>query len=140
MCPWNDIRGNDEFEPCSRDTACAGKKCSYPDAVCTVNPCSCEASFVDMNGQAVSCEDSLDEPNYIFDGTRCDKIREEQYKTGSSFQVGCDKDGKFLPIQCNKAVEDKETCWCVDESGNRLSNSTVFIRGGRKCGKNKVLM
>lgn len=133
MCPWTDVRSQQDSEPCSRDQACADLECVYPNAVCTVNPCTCEPFYIDINGQRVNCSDGSDMPNYIIDGTSCEKIREQQFKTGSSFFVGCDKDGRFLPIQCNGVENGEETCWCVDEAGSMIANTTIFVRGEKKC-------
>ncbi|KAJ9582850.1 hypothetical protein L9F63_022809 [Diploptera punctata] len=57
--------------------------------------------------------------------TRCQALQEKLYA------VNCDADGKFLPTQCfpRKFTE----CWCVDEAGNQLPNTTTFKRGAKIC-------
>lgn len=54
--------------------------------------------------------------------TRCNAL-----KTSASFTVKCDEFGSFQPTQCNNA-----TCWCVDQAGNQISETTFSI-GSNKC-------
>lgn len=42
----------------------------------------------------------------------------------------CDQEGKFLALQC-----EENTCWCVDEAGNQLSNTNTFQKDHHTCGK-----
>ncbi|XP_055903393.1 uncharacterized protein LOC129939416 isoform X2 [Eupeodes corollae] len=59
----------------------------------------------------------------LTDTTRCFGIA----KT-ASFPVECDEKGSFLPTQCNR-----NKCWCVDEAGNQIPQTSTFQRGTRKC-------
>ncbi|PSN48928.1 hypothetical protein C0J52_03479 [Blattella germanica] len=52
--------------------------------------------------------------------TRCQALQERMYA------VNCDSDGKFLPTQCYPRKFPE--CWCVDEAGNQLPNTTTFKR------------
>lgn len=54
--------------------------------------------------------------------TRCNALKET-----ASFTVKCDEFGTFQPTQCNNA-----TCWCVDQAGNQISETTFSI-GSAKC-------
>ncbi|UYV78374.1 hypothetical protein LAZ67_16001118 [Cordylochernes scorpioides] len=57
MCPWATVTGRYDVEPCSRTLACAGATCpGHPDALCTADPCTCAASFVDSNGEPLDCD------------------------------------------------------------------------------------
>lgn len=47
----------------------------------------------------------------------------------------CDQEGKFLPLQC-----EENTCWCVDEAGNQLPNTSTFQKGEKSCGKLALLL
>ncbi|KAK9721248.1 WAP-type (Whey Acidic Protein) 'four-disulfide core' [Popillia japonica] len=40
----------------------------------------------------------------------------------------CDSNGQFLPGQC-----DRDMCWCVDEAGNQLPNTSSFKKGEQLC-------
>ncbi|XP_045483161.1 balbiani ring protein 3-like [Harmonia axyridis] len=40
----------------------------------------------------------------------------------------CDANKKFLPQQC-----EEDICWCVDEAGNQLPQTSTFRRGERTC-------
>lgn len=42
----------------------------------------------------------------------------------------CDAQGKFLPTQC-----DQDICWCVDEAGNQLPQTSSFNKGEQLCCK-----
>lgn len=42
----------------------------------------------------------------------------------------CDSNGQFLPGQC-----DRDMCWCVDEAGNQLPNTSSFKKGEQLCCK-----
>lgn len=59
----------------------------------------------------------------LSDITRCYGIA----KT-ASFPVACDEKGAFLPTQCNK-----NRCWCVDEAGNQIPQTSTFQKGTREC-------
>lgn len=55
--------------------------------------------------------------------TRCLALRET-----ANFQVSCEEDGSFSPLQCNG-----KQCWCVDAAGNQLASSMTFRRGAKTC-------
>lgn len=55
--------------------------------------------------------------------TRCLALRET-----ASFQVSCEEDGSFAPLQCNG-----KQCWCVDAAGNQLASTMTFRRGAKTC-------
>lgn len=45
-----------------------------------------------------------------------------------NFQVSCEEDGSFSPLQCNG-----KQCWCVDAAGNQLPSTMTFRRGAKTC-------
>ena len=55
LCPyWS--AASMEPKPCSRAETCEGQVClGYPEAICRVDPCSCSAQFVDVQGQPITC-------------------------------------------------------------------------------------
>lgn len=55
--------------------------------------------------------------------TRCFASRDT-----ASFQVSCEEDGSFSPLQCNG-----KQCWCVDAAGNQLESTMTFRRGAKIC-------
>lgn len=55
--------------------------------------------------------------------TRCFALKET-----ASFQVSCEEDGSFSPLQCNG-----KQCWCVDGAGNQLASTMTFRRGAKTC-------
>ncbi|KAK2706809.1 hypothetical protein QYM36_014742 [Artemia franciscana] len=63
--------------------------------------------------------------------TRCKKMRQKMVEEKSSFVVDCDKQGRFAPTQCYMGTPS--VCWCVDESGNQLKDTTMFMSGNRTC-------
>lgn len=75
--------------------------------------------------------------------TRCQKMRQAQLKKeaaglSGNFIYECDHLGRFQPIQCMSArATDGQAprCWCVDEAGNQVPNTTQFNRGERTCRK-----
>ena len=45
-----------EMSSCSRNEACDGRVChEYPNAACSVDPCTCTPLFVDADGSTVKC-------------------------------------------------------------------------------------
>lgn len=48
-----------------------------------------------------------------------------------SLSAQCDSEGKFLPAQC----DSEGNCWCVDEAGNQLLNTSTFKKGKQLCCK-----
>jgi hypothetical protein len=83
---------------------------------------------------------SLNHPHY----TRCQKMRQNQLKKGANGELipECDHLGRFQPIQCLPAKSNNGgyavvSCWCVDEAGNQVANTTQFLRGEQTCRKNK---
>ena len=79
--------------------------------------------------------------------TRCQKMRANGLKSGSGsgeWVPECDHLGRFQPLQClpAKSVAAPSTagqmtakCWCVDEAGIQVVNSTQFQRGEQSCRK-----
>ncbi|KZS04617.1 Uncharacterized protein APZ42_032431 [Daphnia magna] len=79
---------------------------------------------------------ALNHPHY----TRCQKMRQNQLKKGGAGEwiPECDHLGRFQPIQCLPAKSTDVghpvvSCWCVDEAGNQVANTTQFIRGEQTC-------
>ncbi|XP_045033793.1 LOW QUALITY PROTEIN: uncharacterized protein LOC116929499 [Daphnia magna] len=79
---------------------------------------------------------ALNHPHY----TRCQKMRQNQLKKGGAGEwiPECDHLGRFQPIQCLPAKSTDGghpvvSCWCVDEAGNQVANTTQFIRGEQTC-------
>ncbi|XP_022255568.1 uncharacterized protein LOC111088812 [Limulus polyphemus] len=151
LCPWTLVKGQN-LEPCSRLKSCINATCpANPDAVCTADPCSCEAMFVNnQTGKPVECfGESTSEPAHIVTPTvprhtRCENTRRQHLadKTlENSYIAQCDLNGQFLPIQCavapNSVLYDEE-CWCVDEAGIQLPGTTIFPHGSQNCEPVKV--
>lgn len=66
--------------------------------------------------------------------TRCQALRHKTSSSGVEFVVECDSDGRFSSLQCYSRISDKfPECWCVDEAGNQLPNTTTFRRGEKIC-------
>lgn len=69
------------------------------------------------------------------------QLKKEAGASGESFVFECDHLGRFQPIQClaARASGDGQAapprCWCVDEAGNQVPNTTQFKRGERTCSK-----
>ncbi|KZS10461.1 putative Protein ACP24A4 [Daphnia magna] len=79
---------------------------------------------------------ALNHPHY----TRCQKMRQNQLKQGGAGELipECDHLGRFQPIQCLPAKSSNGghpivNCWCVDEAGNQVANTTQFVRGEQTC-------
>ncbi|GLH00224.1 Papilin [Gryllus bimaculatus] len=61
--------------------------------------------------------------------SRCQALHHRTMGSGAEYVVECDSDGRFTPIQCYTRVSNKfPECWCVDEAGNQLPNTTTFRR------------
>ena len=72
--------------------------------------------------------------------TRCQKTRAAQLSDNSSTSVvECDHLGRYQPVQCFNNVKAQQQqpikCWCVDEAGDQVVNSTIFNRGEHTCRK-----
>nr|CAD7194476.1 unnamed protein product [Timema douglasi] len=66
--------------------------------------------------------------------TRCQALRELMTATNSLYAVECDAHGRFAPTQCYPRDSEKfPECWCVDEAGNQLPNTTTFKKGAKIC-------
>ncbi|KAJ4448194.1 hypothetical protein ANN_10207 [Periplaneta americana] len=66
--------------------------------------------------------------------TRCQTLRERMTGTNAVYAVNCDAEGRFSPTQCYPRKSEKfPECWCVDEAGNQLPNTTTFKRGAKIC-------
>lgn len=70
-------------------------------------------------------EESLQSSQSLIPTTsRCNALKET-----ASFTVKCDEFGSFEPTQCSN---NNATCWCVDQAGNQISETTFAI-GSKKC-------
>ncbi|XP_055333296.1 uncharacterized protein LOC129584903 [Paramacrobiotus metropolitanus] len=107
---------------CNRTGLCENAKCAHPLAQCRVNPCTCQAEFVDKWGRELRC-DALP--------TKCQHESMERSVMADIYHPQCHDNGKYRPLQCF-ADHFSEKCWCVDESGNALDESK-FSRGERDC-------
>ncbi|XP_046997028.1 balbiani ring protein 3-like isoform X1 [Schistocerca americana] len=66
--------------------------------------------------------------------TRCQAQKEKLSGANSAYSVECDAEGRFSPTQCYPRNSEKfPECWCVDEAGNQLPNTTTFQRGSKIC-------
>jgi len=77
-------------------------------------------------------------------------MRQAGLKSGSGsgeWIPECDHLGRFQPIQClpAKPVAAQGTagqmtakCWCVDEAGIQVVNTTEFQRGEQSCRKQQI--
>lgn len=63
--------------------------------------------------------------------TRCLALRDRAEDEASALQ--CDHHGGFAPTQCLPKDDPEGECWCVDEAGNQLVNTTTFKRGAKIC-------
>jgi len=56
---------------------------------------------------------------------------------GHEFIVDCDALGRFNPMQCMPARpgHPNARCWCVDEAGNQVVNTSLFAPGQKLCSK-----
>ncbi|KAK3918170.1 Equistatin [Frankliniella fusca] len=63
--------------------------------------------------------------------TRCLALRDRAEDEASALQ--CDHHGGFSPTQCLPKDDPEGECWCVDEAGNQLANTTTFKRGAKLC-------
>ncbi|KAJ1528450.1 hypothetical protein ONE63_006861 [Megalurothrips usitatus] len=63
--------------------------------------------------------------------TRCLALRDRAEDEASALQ--CDHHGGFAPTQCLPKDEADGECWCVDEAGNQIANTTTFKRGAQMC-------
>jgi len=199
VCP--NMLPNGEMKSCSRDAACHGQTCTgFPDATCSVDPCTCTAIFRHTDGEQITClpqpiiesrhakidwnsdKEKVPEDEektstttsttttttsttttaptttpttttttttetspssaiprgkslLLEHHTRCQKMRQTDLFSGSEFVTECDHLGRFLPIQCLPAKTGLRggRCWCVDEAGNRIANSTAFAYGEKTC-------
>lgn len=68
-------------------------------------------------------EKVIEHKQIVATATRCNAL-----KQSASFPVECDKNGSFLPTQCNGDI-----CWCVDSAGNQLPYTTTFRPGAVSC-------
>ncbi|XP_046401941.1 uncharacterized protein LOC124167922 [Ischnura elegans] len=81
------------------------------------------------------------EPESELPLTRCQAMKKnvEELSAGQgTLSVVCDREGRFLPMQCYHPMqgasgETYQECWCVDEAGNQLPNTTTFKRGTKIC-------
>ena len=72
--------------------------------------------------------------------TRCQKTRAAQLSDSSAPSVvECDHLGRYQPVQCFTPPKSQQQqpikCWCVDEAGDQVANSTLFNRGEQTCRK-----
>ncbi|XP_034238725.1 uncharacterized protein LOC117643760 [Thrips palmi] len=63
--------------------------------------------------------------------TRCHALRDRAVDEASALQ--CDHNGGFAATQCLPKDDPDAECWCVDEAGNQLADTTTFKRGAQIC-------
>ncbi|CAG0879216.1 unnamed protein product [Darwinula stevensoni] len=145
LCPkWSPEKPNPE--PCSRGEACSNVTCPHlPDAICRVDPCTCQATLVDEYGNTLSCSvESMDDGHVeerkeekkekYTSMTRCQHMRVTSEERGAMLVPQCDSSGGFFPMQCRREEPGQPTeCWCVDEAGNMLPNVLKFTKGELRC-------
>lgn len=133
-CPWSTV--TQELEPCSRSRICANASCpGNAELICTVDPCTCTAVFVDQTGKNFECLSTAQEPDIIIplvtSETRCQHMRSirQNDHTPHTYIPSCDSKGNFDPTQCTSDGE----CWCVDEAGIQLPDSHTFHKDKERC-------
>ncbi|XP_067130970.1 uncharacterized protein [Centruroides vittatus] len=141
LCPQIKPSGQ-VLEPCSKSKACANEVCpGNPNAICSVDPCTCSVKFVDLDGHPVSCviqptpmPSELITP-MIPQYTRCEGFLQRAllHWTEKVYTPQCTEDGNFVPTQCAPTSNFEQECWCVDESGSQLPNGITFPIGKGKC-------
>ena len=109
---------------CNRSGICERAKCAHPLAECRVNPCTCQAEFVDKWGRQLQC-DKLP--------TKCQHEAMEKSVMADIYHPQCEASGKYSPQQCF-ADHFEEKCWCVDDAGNILED-VKFNRDQQNCCK-----
>ncbi|XP_063231610.1 balbiani ring protein 3-like [Bacillus rossius redtenbacheri] len=89
-------------------------------------------AFEELLKQVSTLDD--EEDNRVERRTRCQALRQLMTSTNSLYAVECDAHGRFAPTQCYPRSSDKfPECWCVDEAGNQLPNTTTFRKGAKIC-------
>ncbi|XP_023226834.1 uncharacterized protein LOC111627489 [Centruroides sculpturatus] len=134
LCPWGQV--TDHMKVCSRYKSCVETSCpANPKAMCTVDPCTCEPYFVDAHGKFVACDFSLRGPLQLVapavtKETRCQNARRKHLSEASPYVAQCDKDGNFKPKQCSSNLQGLAKCWCVDEFGRPVQDSSTLRSDG----------
>ncbi|XP_019877040.1 balbiani ring protein 3 [Aethina tumida] len=113
----------------------AEPECNFRQARNRANDRSDFASEADLVLEELMMQigsfDDEDEPEDLKAEDRNNDIMNWDYKTTTRCEAlggQCDEYGKFLPTQC-----EEDTCWCVDEAGNQLPQTSTFPRGERVC-------